>query len=157
MMMNPSKQRGLAAFFLGLLALVGIGYRTGIEIPLISQAVIFLVQLLLAPLSAAVVKPSILLLHIFTYKGHIVWCVASAWLGLAAWLWATREDASEDIWKIISWYYLFMPLVISSSVFALCYFWDPDFQGKFYSASFALGLVLGFSVKQFWSLVQSRR
>jgi len=93
-------------------------------------------------------------------KSHfheICWCIGSAWLGIAVWLWNSRDHNDEGFLKIVCYYYIFMAIVISSVIFAISYHFDPNFKIGFYSTSFSLGLVLGFSVAKFWELVEKKR
>lgn len=87
--------------------------------------------------------PSSLSWKLKMYFPAILWSVSASWLGIAAWLWNARRDCTEGFRKIISYYYIFMPVVISSVVFSMATYLDPALDAKFYSTAFALGLILG--------------
>lgn len=155
-MLNLNKLRHVLAILLGLAALVGLAWKAGIYIPVVSHIVIAIVQAISLLLSVWIDSPTVFLAYVKSFQEHVVWCVSATWLGISAWLWSTRTETSEGFWKIVSYYYLFMAVVISSTVFALGYHFDPAFKIKFYSSTFSLGLFFGFSVGKFWHWVEGR-
>ncbi len=96
------------------------------------------------------------IIKIQTHCQEILWCIGSTWLGIAVWLWNSRDHSDEGYLKILCHYYVFMSTVISSVVFAISYHLDPSFKIGFYSTSFSSGLVLGFLVASFWRLVEKK-
>ncbi len=153
--MSRQKLRQILAAFLALFGAVGLVRRAGIFIPVISKVVLAFLALPLLMISKWTETPSGLLVYAGKFRDHIFWCLSGSWLGIAAWLWNARDESTENFLKIISYYYFFMPVVISSTVFTLCYALDPDFNIRFYSASFSLSLILGFLAGRFWTIAEA--
>lgn len=154
-MISHKKIRECSALVLVVLAGVGFGWKIGISIPLVSKGVIALVGAVLLVPAGWVQNSTPFLAYLAAYKGPIVWCVSAAWLGIAGWLWSSRDHAAEGFLEILFYYGVFMTALISSSVFALSYNLDPFFSIRFYSSAFALSLVLSFAAGRIWSIVQS--
>lgn len=152
--MGPKKQRECLAVLLGVFAVVGLCRKAGIYIPFVSKAVISVIQGVLLLISKRVEAPSVFLVYVKAFREHIVWCISSAWLGIAAWLWSSRDHSTYGVFGIIVYDYLFMMAFVSSSVFAFCYNLDPFFNIRFYSSSFALSLALSFAAGKGWAIVQ---
>ena len=152
--MTQQKLRQILAALLALFGVVGLLRKAGILIPVISKITLALFALLPALMWKWSDTPSGILLYASRFQDHLFWCLSGTWLGIAAWLWNTRDESAEGFLKIISYYYLFMPVVISSTVFTLCYALDPDFSIRFYTTSFPLSLILGFLTGRFWTIAE---
>lgn len=148
------KQREIIAILLGLFAIVGLCRKAGIYIPLVSQGVISIIQAALLLVSGWVEVPSVFLVYVKTFLNHLAWCVSATWLGVAAWLWSSRDHAAEGFLEIICYYGIFMTLLVSSAVFTFSYNFDPFFHIRFYASSFPLSLALSLLAGKFWSIVQ---
>lgn len=153
-MIENKKQRECLAILLGLAAIVGLFHKAGIYIPLVSKTVISILQVALLLVAGWVDSPSVFLTYLKTFQSHLLWCVSSTWLGVAAWLWSSRDHATEGFLEIIFYYGIFMTVLVSSAVFTFSYNFDPFFNIRFYSSSFALGLALSLLAGRFWLLVQ---
>lgn len=154
-MISHKKIRECSAIALAVLAGVGLCWKIGIAIPLVSKGVIALVGAALFVPAGWAQNSTPFLAYLAAFKGHIVWCVSAAWLGIAGWLWSSRDHTTEGFLEIFFYYGVFMAALISSSAFALSYNLDPFFNIRFYSSSFALSLVLSLAGGKIWSIVQS--
>lgn len=154
-MISHKKIRECSAITLVVLAVVGLCWKIGIAIPFVSKGVITFVGAVLS-VPAGWAQSSIpFLAYLAAFKGHIIWCVSATWLGIAEWLWSSRDHATEGFLEIFFYYGVFMAALISSSAFAIAYNLDPFFNIRFYSSSFALSLVLSLAAGKIWSIVQS--
>lgn len=154
MTISHKKMRECSAILLVLLAVVGLLWKVGIYIPLISTVVITIVQIPALTASKWIVRDTPFLAYLDAFQGHIVWCVSASWLGIAGWLWSSRENSDEGFFEIFVYYGIFMALMVSSAVFAIAYNLDPFFNIRFYSSSFALSLALSFLMGKSWLMVQ---
>lgn len=149
------KMRECSAIFLGVFALVGLLWKAGIFIPFLSKTVIAVVQIPLAVISKWVVVYTPFMAYVTEFRNPLLWCVSSSWLGIAGWLWSSRDYAMEGFLEIFVYYGIFMTLMVSSAVFAISYNLDPFFNIRFFSSSFALSLALSFLVGKSWMMVQA--
>ena len=152
--MSQQKLKQILAAFLALFGVVGLLRKAGILIPAISKIILAIFSLVPALMWKWADTPSGVLLYTSRFRDHLFWCLSATWLGIAAWLWNSKDESTEGFLKIISYYYIFMPVMISATVFTLCYALDPDFNIRFYSTSFSLSLILGFLAGRFWTFAE---